>query len=98
MQRLVFGTLMCVACSSASGPAASVDGGVTAPDAPLSPAATDVTHRAAASICSALFRCCDDDLVEYFAPYRGNDLLAQFKDRLPPAATLDEASCASVVE
>lgn len=98
MRRLVLGAIVCAACSSATDGTTPPDATTTPPDAPSSPSATDVTRRAAASICGALFRCCDDDLVTYFAPYRDNDLLASFKDRLPPTATLDEASCKSVVE
>jgi hypothetical protein len=97
MHRLALGILVCAACSSANTPSTPVDGSVPTPDSSVSPPATDVTRRAADSICSALFRCCDDNLDEYFAPYRGNDLLAQFKDRLPPDATLDEASCKTVL-
>ncbi len=56
-----------------------------------------MTARASAAICGALYRCCDADLADYFAPYRGNDLLAAFKDRLPPAAPLDEPGCRQLV-
>lgn len=55
------------------------------------------TARAADAVCGALYRCCDDDLVEYFAPYVADDRLAAFRNRLPPQATLDEAGCRVVM-
>lgn len=58
----------------------------------------DMTRRAADAVCDALFRCCDDDLVDYFAPFRSDDRLAAFHDRLPPVGSLDEAGCRDVVE
>lgn len=67
-------------------------------DAAQPASAADVTRRAADAICSALFRCCDDDLVDYFAPYRENMLLEQFKPQLPPDATLDENGCRAVLK
>jgi hypothetical protein len=57
----------------------------------------EVTERASAAICGALFRCCDDDLVEYFRPYVADERLAAFQPRLPPAATLDENQCRGVL-
>lgn len=55
------------------------------------------TATAADAVCAALFRCCDDDLVTYFAPFRADERLAAFADRLPPAAALDEAGCRAVL-
>lgn len=53
---------------------------------------------AADAVCGALFRCCDGvDQADYFAPYRDSELLADFRDRLPPAVTLDEQACRDVV-
>lgn len=60
--------------------------------------AAELTRTVAASVCGALFRCCSEDLTTYFAPYRDNELLASFRDRLPPDAVLDEASCREVLE
>lgn len=53
----------------------------------------------AASICGALFRCCDDGSFErYFAPYAANERLASFKTQIPPLHTfVDEAECTSTV-
>jgi hypothetical protein len=55
------------------------------------------TATAADAVCAALFRCCDDDLVAYFAPFRTDERLAAFADRLPPTAALDEAGCRAVL-
>jgi hypothetical protein len=89
------------ACSNGSGGADAGAGkdGPTGPvaDAALGPDAStaveDLTTTIADSVCDALFRCCDDDLVEYFAPYRANEKLAAFKSKLPPEATLTAATC-----
>ncbi|MBL9015970.1 MAG: hypothetical protein JNL83_17415 [Myxococcales bacterium] len=83
-------------CSSATPSPVSGDAAASADAAPV--AAESLTASAARSICGALFRCCDDDLAEYFAPYAANERLAAFRDRLPPAATLDEAGCRAVLE
>lgn len=97
MCRLLLCLLACAACSSATPTTQRPDAEISV-DA-VSPAPVpNVTARAAKAICGALFRCCDDDLVEYFAPYRNNELLAAFRDRLPPTGTLDEAGCQVVVE
>lgn len=55
---------------------------------------SDMIPRSAAAICGALYRCCDADLALYFAPFRDNQLLAAFRDRLPPP---DETSCRQVM-
>ncbi len=98
--------LALAACSGGSGQAPP--DGATAPDGATLDAAPAVdaagsdpsgaTGRAATAICGALFRCCEDDVTDYFAPYRANERLAPFLDRLPPMATLDQASCRAVVE
>ncbi|MCE9576713.1 MAG: hypothetical protein K8W52_26440, partial [Deltaproteobacteria bacterium] len=93
--------LALAACSSGSPtkPAADAARAIDAAtaDAPTANVAM-VPAEAADAICGALFRCCESDQALYFAPYRGNDLLAAFKDRLPPDATLDETSCKAVVK
>ena len=67
-------------------------------DARPSTALATLTTDAATAICATLFRCCDGaDQADYFAPYLNNDLLSDFHDQLPPAVTLDEASCRSVL-
>lgn len=83
------------ACSSSSSSPPDSVPDAAAPDGQASVA--EISSRAAAAICGALFRCCDDDLVTYFGPYRENDRLAAFKDQLPPAAALDEAGCRAVL-
>jgi len=67
-------------------------------DAPPTTNTSELTRRAADAICGALYRCCDDGLVEYFAPYRDHELLDAYRNRLPPAAVLDEPGCRAVVE
>lgn len=89
------GLLLSVACSQPR-PSSSVSDAPPAGDAPEVGAA-ELTRSVAASVCGALFRCCDDDLTTYFAPFRDNERLASFRDRLPPAATLDEAGCRAVL-
>ncbi len=82
------------ACSSAKAPQTTDAPPAITPDAmPVS--AADLPKRIAASVCGALFRCCDDDLDTYFGAYAANELLKEFKPRLPPA---NEASCRSVME
>lgn len=96
MLRIAIVALACAACSSAQSNSVPVpDAPVPEVDATPPASAADVTKRAADSIGSALFRCCDDDLVEYFAPYRANELLEAFRDRLPPA---DEMACKTVLK
>jgi hypothetical protein len=88
------------------------DGGRTTVDAPVAdapvtdaaiidaapgPGVGQLTTRAADAVCAALFRCCDDDLVTYFAPFAADERLAAFAPRLPPRASLDEAGCRAVV-
>jgi len=92
--------LALAACSGGS--ASNPDAAVLPPDAPPTDAGppgdvSTVTARAADAICSALYRCCDDDLVDYFGPFREDDRLIAFRDRLPPTATLDEAGCRAVL-
>jgi hypothetical protein len=62
----------------------------------------DFTSTAAASICSALFRCCGaQDIENYFFSYANDQILidAGYADKLPPKATLaDEAACTTLVK
>ncbi len=88
--------LLVVGCSKASHRPTDA-ASPTNPDVPVSQPGTPLVERAATSICGALFRCCTTDLEAYFAPYRANDLLAAYRDRLPPATTLDEAGCRQVL-
>ena len=82
------------ACSSAKATEPADAAPAVVPDAaPVS--AADLPKRVAASVCGALFRCCDDDLETYFGAYAANELLSAFRPRLPPT---DEASCRTVTE
>ncbi len=74
--------------------AASTDAAAT--DGPAEDLAA-ITRRAADAVCGALYRCCDADLVDYFAPYVANERLAAFHGRLPPASPLDEGACRDVM-
>jgi hypothetical protein len=90
-----------------AGAAAPADGGplpdaATLPDAgPVT--AANVVPRSAQAICAGLFRCCDGaEQVRYFADYQappGQDdsPLAPFRDRIPPAVTLDQPGCVTVL-
>lgn len=98
MNRTALALLVAVtACSSARSPATSGVDAAPHADAASAPPG-DLLDRAATAICGALFRCCDDDLEAYFAPYAANELLADFRPRLPPMATFDEAGCRDVLE
>ncbi|MBA3460689.1 MAG: hypothetical protein H0T46_12045 [Deltaproteobacteria bacterium] len=92
--RSILFTAALAACSSAKSTGTASDAPVVTPDAAPASAA-DLPKRVAASVCGALFRCCDDDLETYFGPYAANELLTAFKPRLPPA---DEPSCRVVLE
>ncbi|HSN30092.1 MAG TPA: hypothetical protein VLT45_27585, partial [Kofleriaceae bacterium] len=97
MNRTLAALLVVLACCSKASPRLPDGGQPATGDAPASPPGDHLVERAATSICGALFRCCTTDLEAYFAPYRANDLLKAYRDRLPPAATLDETSCRQVV-
>ena len=86
--------MVCLAACGGSSSSAPVPDAAS-PDGPTAPVA--LSTRAAQAICGALFRCCGADLGTYFGPYRENDRLAAYKDRLPPAAELDEAGCRAVL-
>ena len=91
-----------MACSGSS--SGSPDGGDSrpsdaaspVPDSSVAPGADAAPGElssfdvdAADAVCGALFRCCDGaDQEQYFAPFRGSDLLAAWRDRLPPAVVL----------
>lgn len=104
-------SLPVAACSAGSsgGPDApdGPDGTPGAPDArpgdepdadPTPPSLATFRADAAEAVCGALLRCCDDaDVTEYFAAYAASELLVEFRDRLPPRASLDEAGCRDVV-
>lgn len=87
--------ILLAGCSSPSKSPPATDAAMT-PDASVP--ATELTTRAAAAICHALMKCCEPDLAEYFAPYRDNELLREFRSRLPPDASFaDEAECRAVL-
>ena len=75
------------------------DAGVApADDAAVGDGLTTFTDAAATAICGALFRCCgSSDLEVYFSTYRASELLAAYRDRMPPRATLDEPGCRALV-
>lgn len=93
--------LLSTACSGGSEPSpGNPDAGTVDAAASVDAGPADVstaTARAADAVCAALYRCCDDDLVPYFAPYVADDRLVAFRDRLPPAAALDESGCRVVL-
>lgn len=96
--RLVLPLLLATLTSACSRPdAGDVPEPGVSPDAATTEEPSDLTARAAGAICGALFRCCDADLDDYFAPYREHELLKAFKARLPPAAGLDEQGCRGVL-
>lgn len=61
--------------------------------------ASGFTETVAASVCGALFRCCDAaSFNDYFAPYAGSTLLADFTSQIPPQHPFaDEAECAATL-
>lgn len=76
----------------ASGPVADL--GPVGPDPRLDTLIAD----AAAAVCGALFRCCDDGSVTtYFEPYLLNEALEDFHPRLPPGAPLTAEACPTLV-
>jgi hypothetical protein len=91
--RLLALCLATAACSSGK-PASDRDAAPPSPDVATPADASGVVDAAAAAVCRALFRCCDDDLELYFAPMREHGLLAAYRDRLPPTS---EADCRAVV-
>ncbi|MCB9571285.1 MAG: hypothetical protein H6709_04265 [Kofleriaceae bacterium] len=93
--------LAAAACSTTSSSTPD-GGGPSTPDAATdgaTPPSLDTFYAdAAAAVCDALLRCCDDgDQIAYFAPLRDNERLAALRDRMPPDATLTDASCRSLV-
>lgn len=94
-------TVACGGGAAVNPDAASIDATdavtIDAVDAAPGPGVEQLPARAADAVCAALFRCCDEDLVTYFAPFAADERLAAFASRLPPQADLDEAGCRAVL-
>lgn len=74
------------------------DGGRDDDGGTPNPRLEGLVAEAAATVCGAITRCCDaDSQILYFGALRESERFAAFRDRLPPAATLDEASCTAVM-
>lgn len=92
------------AAAGAAGTGGGAAGGAgTAGSAGGGPAPVDTfTKEAAGAICGALFRCCTStNLSDYFQGFLGafpdDKELQAFAAKLPPSASLDEASCPAVL-
>lgn len=77
-----------------AGPAPGPDAAPPGPD----PRLATLIDEAAAAVCGALFRCCDDGSVNrYFEPYVYNEALEDFVPRLPPRAEVTAETCPALV-
>lgn len=69
------------------------------PPAVAGPPIGELLGEVASTTCAALARCCDEGSVtRYFDVLRNNDRFVAFRDRMPPSAPFEEASCAALLE
>lgn len=84
-----------------AGPTPGPDAAGPVPDAAApgpDPRLATLIDEAAAAVCGALFRCCDDGSVNrYFEPYVYNEALEDFVPRLPPRAEVTAETCPGLV-